>query len=501
MRTFVFTDDKSNKFWHIELSGKSFTVTFGRVGTAGQTQTKTFSDAATAKKEHDKLVAEKLKKGYVETTPAAAAAPAGPPAPVLSSEQKALEAALVEHADEVAAHSAYADYLMEQGDPRGEFVQVQLALDDPSRPKAERDTLRRREAALLKKHVREWLGDAGRFLVGDWSGEDKPYHYRFARGWLDFVRTLPVPEALVAVLAKSPEARLLRRLEVVYDMRYHAFQLGEAIDELNKTLPDEDKIDENDWYGMLDPCTLLPALAGSPNLTNLRVLKYGFSDDHKDGPSYSTMVSPFADDPKELLKLLANCPRMEELYLNTALNGIGPVFASPLLGNLRVFQYYYGSAYSHYQTPHDSYPLGALARNKALTRLTTLRFHPGRDATIGIDEFDALLRSKNLPALAHLQVHMTTFGDDGAERIVASGILKRLKTLDIGFGNMTDAGARALAASADLKNLEVLNVSRNALTNAGITALKKAGARSVVAGEQHAAEEEYPEYLYSVDLE
>src|SRR5262249_27900799 len=54
MRTFVYTDAKSNKFWHIELHGVSFTVTFGRVGTKGQTQTKDFPNAATAKKEHDK---------------------------------------------------------------------------------------------------------------------------------------------------------------------------------------------------------------------------------------------------------------------------------------------------------------------------------------------------------------------------------------------------------------------------------------------------------------
>jgi predicted DNA-binding WGR domain protein len=67
MRTFEFKDAKSNKFWNIELSGSSFTVTFGRIGTGGQTQTKTFPSDAAAKKEHDKLVAEKLKKGYVET--------------------------------------------------------------------------------------------------------------------------------------------------------------------------------------------------------------------------------------------------------------------------------------------------------------------------------------------------------------------------------------------------------------------------------------------------
>jgi predicted DNA-binding WGR domain protein len=63
MRTFVVTDAKSHKFWNIELHGDSFTVSFGRVGTKGQAQTKTFPDEAEALRQHDKLVTEKLAKG------------------------------------------------------------------------------------------------------------------------------------------------------------------------------------------------------------------------------------------------------------------------------------------------------------------------------------------------------------------------------------------------------------------------------------------------------
>ena len=66
MRSFTFTEGTSNKFWNIDLQGTKFTVTFGKVGTNGQTQVKTFPDEAAARKEHDKLVAEKVKKGYVE---------------------------------------------------------------------------------------------------------------------------------------------------------------------------------------------------------------------------------------------------------------------------------------------------------------------------------------------------------------------------------------------------------------------------------------------------
>jgi predicted DNA-binding WGR domain protein len=72
-RTFHFQDDKSDKFWSIELKGKSFTVNFGKVGGKGQSQIKDFADPTQAQKEHDKLVREKVGKGYVETTPAAQA--------------------------------------------------------------------------------------------------------------------------------------------------------------------------------------------------------------------------------------------------------------------------------------------------------------------------------------------------------------------------------------------------------------------------------------------
>lgn len=64
MPRYEFSEGSSNKFWQIDLSGKSFTTTYGKIGTSGQTTVKSFSDNAAAKKEYDKLIAEKVKKGY-----------------------------------------------------------------------------------------------------------------------------------------------------------------------------------------------------------------------------------------------------------------------------------------------------------------------------------------------------------------------------------------------------------------------------------------------------
>jgi predicted DNA-binding WGR domain protein len=44
------------------------TVSWGRIGTKGQMQIKQFADESRAAAELSKLVAEKLRKGYVEKT-------------------------------------------------------------------------------------------------------------------------------------------------------------------------------------------------------------------------------------------------------------------------------------------------------------------------------------------------------------------------------------------------------------------------------------------------
>src|ERR1043166_1062306 len=156
MREFEFNDGRWTKFWNIELSGKAFTVTYGRIGAKGQTQTKKFADAGTAKAAHDKLVAEKVGKGYVETTAGVSRAP---------STGKVLENAILADPEDLAARSAYADWLTEHDDPRGEFIQCQLALEDESLNAAQRKNHQKREKELLKRHQGVWLGRLGPMLT------------------------------------------------------------------------------------------------------------------------------------------------------------------------------------------------------------------------------------------------------------------------------------------------------------------------------------------------
>ena len=62
-----FVDEKSSKYWKITLAGETTSVNNGRIGApAGQAQDpKAHAGAAAARKHYDKMVAAKLKKGYV----------------------------------------------------------------------------------------------------------------------------------------------------------------------------------------------------------------------------------------------------------------------------------------------------------------------------------------------------------------------------------------------------------------------------------------------------
>jgi predicted DNA-binding WGR domain protein len=85
VRRFELVEGGSSKFWEISVEGASYTVRFGRIGTGGQTQTRTLGGEAEARAAAEKLVAEKTKKGYLEvgaaaSEPVAASEPAAPPA-------------------------------------------------------------------------------------------------------------------------------------------------------------------------------------------------------------------------------------------------------------------------------------------------------------------------------------------------------------------------------------------------------------------------------------
>jgi uncharacterized protein (TIGR02996 family) len=467
MRTFTYSDAKSHKFWNVEVQGNTLTVTYGRIGSAGQTQTKTFADAARARKEHDKLVKEKLAKGYVETTPSAKPQPA--------NVREALEEALVEGPDDLAAHMAYADYLTEQGDPRGEYIRVQLALEDEGKAAAGRKKLQQRESELLKRHGREWLGELAAFLLDQkgiqhgWLGKDA-YEYRMWRGWLYRLECGRLSLECARALARAPQVRLLRELIVKrqeYDVPADAGPV-EGLPEGSYASP-----------------VLFP-LVRSRSLGNVRVFQVGDPDDqcHIDG-----------DAAVGIVKVM---PRLEELRLLAHGVDTDQLFGLKTLGPLRVLQVYH----------QQNYPLARLANNPSLGGLTDLLLFPHSaddyEPYIRLNDVRAVVRSPHLTGLRRLEIRMTDAGDAGSQEIVESGVLKRLKVLDLRYGRISDQGAATLAACPDLRKLESLDLTGNCMTAKGVAALKATGVNLRAERQWEATdneEDDYQSYLFEGDIE
>jgi uncharacterized protein (TIGR02996 family) len=457
MRTFEFSDGRSNKFWNIELSGTEITITSGRIGTAGRTETKPLPNPGAARREHDRLIAEQTEKGYRETTPP-------PPTPV-SQTCQGLRAALAENPDDLASHMAYADYLTEQGDPLGEFIRVQLALEEPDKAPEEREKLRQREKGLLDAHAPSWLGELAPFLLDNAAGFDLfQVEFSFRRGWLDALKAEFATFPFCRALGRAPVACLLRRLEIT----------------------------STHWADNRNP---LEPLANAPTLANVRMFLLGMvvspeEDDHflQDGPTCNCGGAG-------AVAMVKGMPRLEELRLLCHQVETAQLFALETLGHLRLLQVDHN---------HD-YPLEVLANNPSLGNLTHLLCWPhalevGHAAYIGTAGVRAVVTSPHLRSLTHLRLRCCDMGDEGVREIITSSILKRLVWLDLRHGNVTDEGALALADALAVTSLRRLDLCNNALTERGIQALRATGVQRRADG-QHDADDPERQYLYCGDYE
>jgi uncharacterized protein (TIGR02996 family) len=493
MRTFQYSDAKSHKFWNIDVQGTSLAVTWGKIGTAGQAQTKTFATPEKAQAEADKLIREKTGKGYVETTPTAPA-----------SDVEAFERAIRANPNEVTVLCAYADFLAERGDPRGEFMQAQIALENESQGKTQREALKKKEAALLKKHERGWLGPLSAFTLDAepepfWRGgaqaKSAPVGHRFVRGWLSRLKFHRLTVNQARALAQCQDARLLREL-VVEEVESES-PVGTQEQYISSYYEPGPDVPGN--IGSYD-APGLHALCRCPHLASVRLFQLG-----------ETVIQPGGREEEyynchtsgELAyHLVKQMPNLEELYLLAHRVDASKIFPLPL-PNLRTFQLYHS----------NSYPLDKLAANKSLTSLTTLLCHPhareyddeGSGAYIRLPHLRAICRSPHLTNLTHLRLRLTDFGDAGAKELVESGILKRLKVLDLQGGCITDEGAKLLAGCPDLKHLEFLNLSRNALTKTGEQTIRATQVKADLSA-QHGQipggdEGDTPEYLFEGDIE
>jgi uncharacterized protein (TIGR02996 family) len=93
------------------------------------------------------------------------------------SEGEALLQAILADPEDDAPRLVYADWLEERGDPRGEFIRLQVQFADPALKGPRRWRLRAQAHRLLTKHEQAWLGPL-HGLARRWE---------FRRGFADFV--------------------------------------------------------------------------------------------------------------------------------------------------------------------------------------------------------------------------------------------------------------------------------------------------------------------------
>lgn len=410
----------------------------------------------------------------------------------MSTLRTVLEQSIVEEFEELANHAAFADYLLDQADiadqHRGEFIRIQLSLEQEATPPGQRSILKQREEELLRLYWNEWLGRLTSHVSEEVSSDNsRPAStgeanitIQFARGWIVEARVNATTMRPMEDLVSSPLARCLQRVTIKegHDDWYGWWDEGQQT-VVHETIPE----------GTPQDNSYLVPLFNAPFLTTIKSFQVGV-----DPKESATMLHARADG-QLLPELIARMPQLQELRLFARYVNAAALF-SLSFPHLRTLQVYH---------LHD-HATGILAGNASLKQLATLRFHghasdpcyhePGPYLTL--DDLRAVVQSPHLKSLKHLQFRVCGAGDEGCQLIASSGILHRLEVLDLKHGRITHRGATILAESPQLRNLKVINLARNALTARSIELLEATGVK-VIADEQHAPSNE--DWLYEGDWE
>ncbi len=344
----------------------------------------------------------------------------------MSTTREALEDALAADPDDVAAHSAYADLLIEAGDPRGEYIRLQLALEDRNQPADRLRAMEQEAFALRREHEAEWLGPLAEFVLpqqGPSIGAmvaEPGLEVTWRRGWVHGVRVRRLTQGIANA---AWEAVLILRLLAEIGIR----SVGEMrYGDLRRFVRSHERI--------------------------LNKLELG-------DPDSLESISLYPD---------SDLPRLEYLTLH----GVRSEWLARMLTRswraLRELE----------ATALDAvFPLGLLAANATLGRLRRLHFdETGQEARLASgDDVRTFCRSPHLRSLEYLALRLPGFGDAGVDELISSGMITRLKGLDLCRCEITDDGAQELAACPDVARLEYLHLDNNLLSPVGIEALAAVG--------------------------
>jgi len=414
-----FVEGTSKKFWDGKLDGSNVVVTWGRIGTTGQTKTHTFTNPREAREELDALINEKRKKGYREI--------ADPNAPKPGAREPKLEAAMFDARDDAGPALVYADWLTSNGNEWGELITVQAQLEKSRANKA----LVAREKALLKKLP---MPDKDLGTV-TWSrGHIDTLHVFNERDWMDDEYDVMVMLEPLLALPMIDGLRELRTGVIRWDSndedvpavleaaskrpfakRLRSLVLGDIPDDIDMdhhVIGDVRKLSK--WF---------------PELTSLKL--------HSGGASWSGERN-FDFGPLSL-------PRLESLVIETC-----------SMSKKRLKQ----------------------VLDSALPALTSLELWFGSDdygANVTAKDLRPLLDGKVFTKTTRVGLKNHEFADELAAAVPGSALAARVEVLDFSMGTLGPDGVKALVAGASkFPRLKSLDVSGNYVTKAETKALQTA---------------------------
>ncbi len=447
-RYFEFTDGSSSKFWEVKVKGAIVTTRYGKIGADGRATSKTHSSAAAAKKEGEKLVAQKSKKGYLES----GAAPGQPATTSVGSDprNRTLEAAILADPTDEAAFAVLGDWLQEQADPRGELIALQ------------QNGKAKKAKALLAKNSDYFLGPLAE------------HQEVYDEGWNNAVSSLRTASQ-EKEWQKTHRQAFLWRNGYIHRIRLSKNDYGDSNfeGELADILKQALKHPSGRFAGEFafhsngdneDNVQDLINVLGKMAPSTTRKITFG---DNVDQISWHHTGS--------LKSLWKGVPNLEVLEIETGSFDVGKMVAPKLERAIFI-------------TGGLSKTCGrgiAKANMPNIKHLEIYYGDPDYGGDCSVKEVQPLLVREDLESLEYLGLKNAMFANDIAKLLAGAPILDNLKTLDLSLGAMTDVGAQALAAAKDsFAHLECLNLSQNFLTKDGIKAVKGLCTNVVTTGQQ-----------------
>jgi uncharacterized protein (TIGR02996 family) len=391
--------------------------------------------------------------------------------------------AITSNPDDLATRLVYADWLTEQGDPKGDFIRVQcqleqLPIDDP-----QRDDLEVRQDVLLDRHRGAWVEELPKWV------QDKVVRFRrgfphcvevtagqFAKSGRALLKKVPLQnlrlsnldESNTKALTAMPELARMRALEL-WDrslapadaVKFLAAPVFAGLTRLGYFLPAGSSLLavaaclacpsvqqlRELAVGSLEPGVARLAAESVARLPFPLLVALVFGEPVRDAEVRGLCSAPFA---ARLSKLRFQWP--------TGVDGLQALTEAGALAGLRVF----GLGVSDIWSEESA----ELFKASHFRRVVELSLNYA-----GVEAIRDLARSPMAGNLRILRLQHANQSPAGARALVGGHVFSRLAWLDLEGTFWNDAGAAIFAASDRFPNLRRLDLAGMSMTEKTLKAL------------------------------